>query len=34
VFGERWYIAWMCPWIKSPLPEDGARFRVSELKTK
>jgi len=34
VFGERWYVAWICPWIKSPLPEDGARFRVSELKTK
>ena len=34
VFGERWYIAWLCPWIRSPLPEDGASFRVSEVKTK
>lgn len=34
VFGERWYIAWLCPWISSPLPENGASFRVSELKTK
>jgi len=34
VFGERWYVAWICPWIRSPLPDDGAKFRVSELKTK
>ena len=34
VFGERWYVAWMCPWIVSTLPENGAYFRVSELKTK
>jgi len=34
VFGERWYVAWLCPWISSPLPDNGASFRVSELKTK
>jgi len=34
VFGERWYIAWLCPWISSSLPENGASFRVSEVKTK
>jgi len=34
VFGIRWYIAWLFPWISSPLPENGAIFRVSELKTK
>jgi len=34
VLGERWYIAWLCPWISSPLPANGAVFRVSELKTK
>jgi len=34
VFGERWYVAWLCPWIKSPLPEDGASFTLSEVKTK
>ena len=34
VFGDRWYIAWLCPWISSPLPENGVTFRVSEGKTK
>lgn len=34
VFGERWYIAWICPWFSSPLPENGAAFRLSEVKTK
>ena len=34
VFGERWYVAWLCPWIGSPLPENGVFFRVSEVKTK
>jgi len=34
VFGERWYIAWICPCFSSPLPENGAAFRVSEVKSK
>jgi palmitoyltransferase len=34
VFGERWYIAWLSPWIRSPLPENGVVFKVSEVKTK
>lgn len=34
VFGTRWYVAWICPWISSPLTENGAVFRISELKTK
>ena len=34
VFGERWYIAWLSPWIRSPLPENGVVFKVSDVKTK
>jgi palmitoyltransferase len=34
VFGERWYVAWLLPWIRSPLPENGVAFKVSEVKTK
>ena len=26
VFGTRWYLAWMSPWISSPLPSDGITF--------
>ena len=26
VFGARWYIAWLFPWIDSPLPGDGIDF--------
>jgi palmitoyltransferase len=26
VFGVKWYIAWLSPWIQSPLPCDGVTF--------
>lgn len=25
--GARWYCVWVCPWIASPLPDDGITFR-------
>lgn len=28
IFGERWYIAWISPWISSPLPGDGITFNT------
>ncbi|MBN3326530.1 ZDH24 palmitoyltransferase, partial [Atractosteus spatula] len=27
--GRRWYLAWLCPLIPSPLPGNGIRFRVT-----
>nr|XP_006642864.1 PREDICTED: probable palmitoyltransferase ZDHHC24 [Lepisosteus oculatus] len=27
--GRRWYLAWLCPLIPSPLPGDGIHFRVT-----
>ncbi|KAF6202022.1 hypothetical protein GE061_004418 [Apolygus lucorum] len=32
VFGERWYITWISPFVKSPLPSDGIEW-VSVKKT-
>lgn len=29
VFGERWYLAWMLPYIKSQLPHDGVSWHYS-----
>lgn len=29
VMGERWHIAWLSPWIPSPLPGDGCEFSVA-----
>ncbi|XP_072176295.1 probable palmitoyltransferase ZDHHC24 [Diadema setosum] len=26
VFGTRWYLVWLSPWISSPLPGDGIHF--------
>ncbi|XP_066574916.1 putative palmitoyltransferase ZDHHC24 [Amia ocellicauda] len=27
--GQRWYLAWLCPLIPSPLPGDGIHFQVT-----
>lgn len=32
--GERWYVAWIWPWIDSPLPGNGMVFTKSFVKTK
>ncbi|KAL8608183.1 hypothetical protein ACOMHN_016638 [Nucella lapillus] len=29
VFGEKWTVCWLWPWISSPLPGDGMEFRKS-----
>lgn len=34
VFGERMYLAWLFPLIKSPLPEDGYSWKKTDIKTK
>jgi palmitoyltransferase len=34
VFGERWYVAWIWPWISSPLPENGVIFKITNGKSK
>lgn len=34
VFGDRWYLVWLCPWIQSPLPGDGISFPLMEFKDK
>lgn len=26
VFGERWYLVWIFPYVKSPLPSDGVSW--------
>lgn len=31
VLGEKWYVAWLWPSIKSPLPGDGTNFKQREL---
>lgn len=33
VLGSRWYVAWLLPWIPSPLPGDGITF-VKSVKAK
>ncbi|KAL4218637.1 protein-cysteine S-acyltransferase [Mactra antiquata] len=30
VMGERWHIAWLSPWIPSPLPGDGLEFTTRD----
>lgn len=29
IFGSKWYICWLFPWISSPLPGDGMSFPTS-----
>lgn len=29
MLGLRWFICWLCPLIKSPLPGDGMNFKVT-----
>lgn len=29
MLGLRWYICWLCPLIRSPLPGDGINFKVT-----
>lgn len=30
VFGVKWYVAWVSPWISSPLPGDGVSFLTKQ----
>lgn len=32
VFGTRWYLVWLFPWISSPLPGDGIKFLKKDTK--
>jgi palmitoyltransferase len=33
VLGTRWFLAWLCPWIPSPLEGNGLEFITREDKT-
>ena len=34
IFGQNWKVAWISPWIRSPLPGDGIIFRKYYVKDK